>query len=220
MKRTGMILLILTAGAVAFAASTATMEDGQNSASANIPMTLNLTEEGTFNKVVIGFSSTEVSDYSDVQGLDSYALAPDNNTGIATNDQSKELHVFYQIQSAQNLIVTLYAEDALDNSGNKIYFDVTGVKDTAAGESGGSESKVFVNGVTDDGKKEGNPAGYGSAITAVNVVDHNPLEKVGNVGSYELTIKTEDYRSKPMGEYSANLIVKVEVDGSATGGNS
>lgn len=216
MKRILFFFLILILSFSVFAESSATLEGTETSDSASVPVTLDLTDsdDSGFGKVVIGFSSNAVSNYDDITtNLGSYSLKLDNSTGQATNNDAGELHVFYQIQSAQRLNVTLYAENPLKNNSNeKIYFDVTGTKDGAEGQ----ERKTFVNGITEKAAKEETPEGFGTAKSGTFVIPHDPSIRVGNVGSYNLTILTEDYRSKPMGTYTTNLIVKVEVDSGST----
>lgn len=218
MKRFLFFFLILILSFSVFAESSATLEGTETSDSASVPVTLDLTDsDGSgFGKVVIGFSSNAVSNYDDITtNLGSYSLKLNNSTGQATNNDDGELHVFYQIQSAQKLNVTLYAENPLNNNGNKIYFDVTGTEDGADGQ----ERKTFVNGITENAAKEENPEGFRTAKSGAFVIQHDPSVRVGNVGSYKLTILTEDYRSKPMGEYTTNLIVKVEVDSGSSSEN-
>lgn len=214
MKRFLFFFLILILSFSVFAESSATLEGTETSDSASVPVTLDLTDsdDSGFGKVVIGFFSNAVSNYDDITtNLGSYSLKLDNSTGQATNNDDGELHVFYQIQSAQKLNVTLYAEDPLKNGNYEIYFDVTGTKDGAM-----EQEETFVNGITENAAKEESPEGFGSAKSGALVIQHDPSDRVGNVGSYDLTILTEDYRSKPMGMYTTNLIVKVEVDSGST----
>lgn len=218
MKRFLFFFLILILSFSVFAESSATLEGTETSDSASVPVTLDLTDsdDSGFGKVVIGFSSNAVSNYDDITtNLGSYSLKLNNSTGQATNNDDGELHVFYQIQSAQKLNVTLYAESPLKNNGNEIYFDVTGSEDGAEGQ----ERKTFVNGITENAAKEETPEGFGTAKSGAFVIQHAPSIRVGNVGSYNLTILTEDYRSKPMGTYTTNLIVKVEVDSGSSSEN-
>lgn len=217
MKRFLFFFLILILSFSVFAESSATLEGTETSDSASVPVTLDLTDsdDSGFGKVVIGFSLNAVSNYDDITtNLGSYSLKLNNSTGQATNNDD-ELHVFYQIQSAQQLNVTLYAESPLKNNSNEIYFDVTGTEDGVDGQ----ERKTFVNGITEKAAKEETPEGFGTAKSGAFVIQHNPSIRVGNVGSYNLTILTEDYRSKPMGTYTTNLIVKVEVDSGSSSEN-
>ena len=218
MKRFLFFFLILILSFSVFAESSATLEGTETSDSASVPVTLDLTDsdDSGFGKVVIGFSSNAVSNYDDIRtNLGSYSLKLNNSTGQATNNDDGELHVFYQIQSAQQLNVTLYAESPLKNNSNEIYFDVTGTEDGVDGQ----ERKTFVNGITEKAAKEETPEGFGTAKSGAFVIQHNPSIRVGNVGSYNLTILTEDYRSKPMGTYTTNLIVKVEVESGSSSEN-
>lgn len=218
MKRFLFFFLILILSFSVFAESSATLEGTETSDSASVPVTLDLTDsdDSGFGKVVIGFSSNAVSNYEDITtNLGSYSLKLNNSTGQATNNDDGELHVFYQIQSAQQLNVTLYAESPLKNNSNEIYFDVTGTEDGVDGQ----ERKTFVNGITEKAAKEETPEGFGTAKSGAFVIQHDPSIRVGNVGSYNLTILTEDYRSKPMGTYTTNLIVKVEVDSGSSSEN-
>lgn len=186
----------------------ATLENGASSAEASIPMTLDLTSKGNFDSVIVGFSNSSVTGFNPLvtSGLPEYSLAPGEG-GIAGNNTSSSLYVFWQIQSAQRLDISLYAATPLTYTGtgtfegniNKIYFDVAGTK---VGVTDPNDPVTFVDGVVSNG-------GYGSPIDDVYVYQHDPTKNVGNAGSYNLTITTEDYRSKVMGSYTADLIVKI-----------
>ena len=194
----------------------ATLENGASSAEASIPMTLDLTSNGNFDRVIVGFSNSSVTGFNPLvtSGLPEYSLTPGDD-GIARNDNSSSLYVFWQIQSAQSLDISLYALAPLTYTGtgtfegniNKIYFDVEGEKEGVADPN---DPVTFVDGVVSNGTSE---SGYGSPIKGVYVYQHEPTENVGNAGSYELTITTEDYRSKVMGSYTADLIVKIVAGG-------
>lgn len=196
------------------AETSATWKKGESSAEASIPMTLDLTSSGNFDRVIVGFSNNSVTGFTPLvtSGVDNYSLVPGDD-GIARNDTNSSLYVFWQIQSAQELDISLYAAAPLtftytgtgtfDGNINKIYFDVEGTKE---GVTGSNPSVTFVDGVVSNGTSA---SGYGSPIENVYVYEHKPDLNVGNAGSYKLTITTEDYRSKVMGSYTADLIVKI-----------
>lgn len=193
------------------AETSATWKKGASSAEASIPMTLDLTSSGNFDRIIVGFSNNSVTGFNPLvtSGVSAYLLAPGDD-GIARNNTSSSLYVFWQIQSAQELDISLYAAKPLTYTGtgtfegniNKIYFDVEGTKEGVTG----SNPVTFVDGVVENGTSE---SGYGSPIENVYVYEHKPASNVGNAGSYKLTITTEDYRSKVMGSYTADLIVKI-----------
>ena len=193
------------------AETSATWKKGESSAEASIPMTLDLTSSGNFDRIIVGFSNNSVTGFNPLvtSGVSAYLLAPGDD-GIARNNTSSSLYVFWQIQSAQELDISLYAAKPLTYTGtgtfegniNKIYFDVEGTKEGVTG----SNPVTFVDGVVENGTSE---SGYGSPIENVYVYEHKPASNVGNAGSYKLTITTEDYRSKVMGSYTADLIVKI-----------
>lgn len=191
--------------------TSATLEKGESSAEASIPMTLDLTSSGNFDRVIVGFSNNSVTGFNPLvtSGVSNYSLVPGDD-GIAKNDTSSSLYVFWQIQSAQRLDISLYASVPLTYTGtgtiNKIYFDVTGTEEGVTD----SNPVTFVDGVVENGTSE---SGYGSPIENVYVYEHKPALNVGNAGSYKLTITTEDYRSKVMGRYTADLIVKIVAAG-------
>ena len=194
------------------AETSATLEKGESSAEASIPMTLDLTSSGNFDRVIVGFSNNSVTGFKPLvtSGVYNYSLVPGDD-GIARNDTNSSLYVFWQIQSAQVLDISLYAAKPLTYTGtgtfegniNKIYFDVEGTKE---GVTDPNPPVTFVDGVVSNGTSA---SGYGSPIENVYVYEHKPDLNVGNAGSYKLTITTEDYRSKVMGSYTADLIVKI-----------
>ena len=216
-KKTVFILLLSLILIPVFAAEyepTATF-DGTASATAGSKMSLDLTAASYNGHVVVGFSSNAITSINDVpSGVATTPLAADKESGIATNTDTS-LYVFYQIQSAEELTLTLYAEKALDYAGTpdvtgedgEIYFDVTGVK-AAGADTSGSASVTFVNGIDENGEID-SPEGFGSAIENTVIYVHKPSTSIGEAGSYKLTVTTEDYRQKAMGRYSTNLILSV-----------
>ena len=206
MRKIIMVLIVLLAiiGNVTADGSTVTLNPSETttSATASIGMNLDLTTTGSFDRVIIGFSNSPVSSFTPLveSGVTSYALAKGDN-GIAKNSATP-LYVFYQIQSAQKLDVSLYASGPLENEGktDSIDFSVTGKKDK-------ENDKKFVDGLA-------TPAsGYGSPVDGLFVYQHKPSEKVGEAGSYSLEIATENYLTHAMDSYSADLIVQVVAAG-------
>lgn len=203
MKKLIFLMILLSMAVSLMAAPWASLDDGEEKDMADSPMLLDLTASGSFNSVIIGFSDRAVTSFSDfITDLDSYDLELGED-GIAYGN---EVYVFYQIQSAQNLDITLYAlSPLLDDTNTMIYFDVSGrfIND--------DQSLSFIDGVTDDGLRVDNPLGFSSPIEGVFVYRHRPeVGSIGAVGSYQLDIKTEDYRAKPMGKYTSQLVVRID----------
>ena len=201
MRKIIMVLIVLLAiigNVSAVATVTLNPSETTTSATASIGMNLDLTATGSFDRVIIGFSNNPVTGFDSLveNGVTSYTLARGEN-GIATNPETP-LYVFYQIQSAQKLDVSLYASGPLENEGktDSIDFSVTGKKDEEQG-------KEFVDGLATS------QIGYGSPVEGLFVYQHKPSDKVGEAGSYSLEITTENYLTHAMDSYSADLIVQV-----------
>ena len=180
--------------------------DSTNYAEASVSMNLDLTDNGNFNRVIIGFSNSPVTSFESIvaTGVDEYTLAKDEE-GIAGNSDTP-LYVFYQIQSAQQLKVSLYTTGPLMNEGetDNINFSVTGTEVAGKEDSSVSKKKDFINTASNTGCNK--PA------EDVFVYVHKPAERVGKAGSYELEITTtESYLEHEMDSYSSDLIVQILV---------
>lgn len=202
MKKIVMVLIVLLAiiGNVTADGSTVTLNPSETttSATASIGMNLDLTTTGSFDRVIIGFSNSPVTSFNTLveNGVASYTLDKGEN-GIAKNPTTP-LYVFYQIQSAQELNVSLYASGPLTNESetDSIDFSVTGKKDK-------ENDKKFVDGLA------ATASGYGCPVSDLFVYQHKPSDKVGEAGSYSLEITTENYLTHVMDSYSADLIVQI-----------
>lgn len=214
MRKILMVLIVLSAiiGNVTADGPTATLNPSETttSATASVGMNLDLTTSGTFDRVIIGFSNNPVTGFDSLveNGVKSYMLAKGEN-GIATNPETP-LYVFYQIQSAQKLNVSLYASGPLSNgeeTPDTIGFSVVGEKATVGEVSNNTEGVTFINTIS--------PAniGNGSPASDIFVYQHKPSYKVGEAGSYRLEITTENYLTHAMDSYSADLIVQVVAAG-------
>ena len=204
MKRmvTLFVLILSVLGCIS-AASWASLEKGEEKDNANVPMSLDLTVSGSFNSVLVGFSDSAVTSFQDVvTGIDSYDL----EIGEDGRAEGSGLYVFYQIFSAQPLDVTLYAGTPLRSDTNAvIYYDVVGnfVKD--------GSSVVFIDGVSEDGGVNSIPQGFGDVAEGVYVYRHRPdVKSMGAIGSYQLTVTTEDVMDKEINRYYSNLTVRVD----------
>lgn len=191
------------------AQSWASLDEGEKMDYAESQMALDLTESGSFNRVLLGFTDHEVKSFSDVvtRDLSEYVLQT-NEDGIAHS--LGYLYVFYQIQSAEALDISLYARSPFTlsdiSASALVYYDLYAYEDNDESK----EKIVFINGIDDEGRREENPTGYESSRDGVYVYHHRPSVSIGSVGSLELHITSEDFRTKPIGIYTSTLVLRVD----------
>ena len=209
MKKVVVLLLVLIMAMSVYAVTSDVVYDSTEQTSfapgdgAQIPVKLALTGENAPEKVVVGFSTKEIStiseDASSVE-LKEITLKPvtkseeDHVAGTAYLD--KEIYVFYQIQSGNNLDVMLSTE-ALKNSNQSksLNWKVSNAD---------GETVDFSIGDTSPGS---------ISYTEAKLADHDGSVKYSSVDSIKLAMETASYGDLPADNYSAYLTVTVRTSG-------
>ena len=226
MRKITLFLLILISSYTLFAADPAlgiwTWNSGGVSGSAYVPVSVS---SKVTKKCVVGFATSIPVDFgvatSTVTPMTgNVSLSISDADGTASNS-SAPLYLYYQIASGENINIAIYGEKELSStSENSANQDTVkwAVKNTNTNTTYVDFGIEETKGNSENGK--------------VTVYQHRPQEttttsesgvetgnKFGNAGSIKLTINTESLWAKKADGYSANLIVVVSTDSSASGGN-
>ena len=170
---------------------------------AYIPVTLTL-DNTNAGQVVIGFSTHPVTTAENQSSYKktSATLTPDPATGTASLSATDKdsTYVFWQIQSSDTLYVQL-STDSLTNSGSEIEWKIT--------DETSSPSTTLIDG-TDE------------TYEVKDLYKHESGGKFkAKFGSMKLGMTTENYSAElasgslPVGNYTANLIVKITSQGAS-----
>ena len=208
MKKVVVLLLVLIMTMSVYAVTFDVVYDSTEQTSftpgdgAQIPVRLALTGENAPEKVVVGFSTSEITAIDGVPSgdLTEITLKPvtkseeDHVAGTAYLD--KEIYVFYQIQSGSNLDVML-STGALKNSdrSKSLNWKVSNAD---------GEPVVFSIGDTSTGS---------ISYKEEKLADHDGSVKYSSVDSIKLAMETASYGDLPADNYSAYLTVTVRTSG-------
>lgn len=119
---------------------------------------------------------------------DSYELSVDRENGNAKSKED-DIHVFYQIKSGEDLVISLYGSDVLkgDNHQESISWHVKCNDKTLDVLDGSGNSRI-------------------------EVYKHNPTEKTyGAFGSFAIDIYTGDLWNKPADVYRASICLDIRL---------
>lgn len=212
MKKVVVLLLVLAMAASVYAANIVTGVYDSTTASpsfasgdgAKLPVTLNLKSgDNTPEKIVVGFSSTDVGSISAANTpVTSATLTPVTNAPVGdhvvgTAYLAEAVYLFYQIQSANNYNITVSTK-ALNGTidDNSLNWKVSNAE---------GETTTLSIGGTDDESVEYTPVTY----------PHTGTTSYSSFDSIKLEMETASYLEKPADDYSAEITVTVESVGAA-----
>lgn len=205
MKKTVSILTILLLVVPAlFAADRDPVYNWQNgtvSGAADVLVSVDTSNET--QKCIVGFTNVNPETTDSSIGVassvgnpaDNVVLTINKTDGKAHNGADKELYLYYQIASHENIVIKLYEEKLL----------------TGALASGADTVKWEVTTDGDIPDLYGETTGEDSAVT---IYEHEPTTKTwGAADSIKLDIgTTESLWDKKADNYTSNLIVAISVD--------
>ena len=214
MRKSVFVLVLLLAAGMVFAATSASGDlNAESLPSASVKITLPLASSDDYESVEVGFSSTAVTvtgtgvagaiQASDLENVNptpvtdaEYKLVDENDDGIATLASSKNLYAYWVVKTKQNVSVNLYLDKALTgtrSSGTTINWAVKAGEKTAGNTAGGDV--------------------YGSEKSVkIHDVSVSPDTMKYDVGSTSLTIETENFTSKKIDDYAANIVLAVSIE--------
>ncbi len=204
MKKVVVLLLVLTMAASVYAENIVTgVYDSTTAGSsftsgdgAKLPVSLNLKSgDNTPEKIVVGFSSTDVGSISAPNTpvtsakLTPVTDAPVGDHVVGTAYLAEDVYLFYQIQSANSYNITVSTKALAGTSGGFLDWEVSNAEGDTALSIGGTED--------------------GASYTSVTY-PHTGTTSYSKFDSIKLEMETASYLEKPADNYSAKITVTVE----------
>lgn len=209
MRKLVIVLVMLMAAGMVFAATHATVSQSNDSA-ASVTITLPLASSDDYESIEVGFSSSEVT--VNATGADGAIQASDlanvkptavtdtqyklvDNNGTASLATGSDLYAYWIIKTKHNVGVSLYLDNPLTGAkrSGKINWEVSAGADKKAGSTTTGEGVYGKEHAVELSKTEAN----------------NTMKYA--VGSQQLTIATEDYSEKDIDDYAANIVLAVSI---------